>query len=301
MPDRPLVSVLMTAYNREEYIAQAIESVLASTFEDFELIIVDDGSADRTLEIARRYLSDERVRVHVNPKNLGDYPNRNRAAELAQGSYLKYVDADDVIYPHGLAVMVNSMERFPEAGFGLCRLVADKQFPYPFQTSPQEAYHEHFLKSGLLSNAPLSAIIRTSKFRAVGGFSAKRYVGDVELWLKMAACFPVVKMVPGLTWWRSHGNQEYWLGQQQFAYPPLMYQVCFEALTSQHCPLTPAEGELALRKLKHGYARQILATAAQGHVLQSLHWYRAASLSLFDLLRGARRAKTVGLPTVSVR
>ncbi|HEV2714429.1 MAG TPA: glycosyltransferase family A protein, partial [Terriglobales bacterium] len=95
----PLVSVLMTAYNREKYIAEAIESVLASNFKDFELIIVDDCSKDRTAEIARRYTSDSRVQVHVNEKNLGDYPNRNRAASLARGKYLKYLDSDDVIYP----------------------------------------------------------------------------------------------------------------------------------------------------------------------------------------------------------
>ena len=80
----PLVSVLMTAYNREKYIAEAIESVLASTFQDFELIIVDDCSRDHTVEIVRRYTSDPRLQVHVNEKNLGDYPNRNRAASLVQ-------------------------------------------------------------------------------------------------------------------------------------------------------------------------------------------------------------------------
>src|SRR5947207_2038625 len=115
----PLVSVLTTAYNREKYIAEAIESVLACSFKDFELIIVDDCSADRTVAIGRRYPSESRVRVHVNEKNLGDYPNRNRAASLAQGRYLKYVDSDDVIYPHGLEAMVGMMERFPDSGLGL--------------------------------------------------------------------------------------------------------------------------------------------------------------------------------------
>ena|SRR5674476_1029541 len=88
----PAVSVLMTAYNREKYIAEAIESVLAQTFTDFELVVVDDGSKDHTVDIARRYSKDPRVSVHINEKNLGDYPNRNRAASLARGRYLKYLD-----------------------------------------------------------------------------------------------------------------------------------------------------------------------------------------------------------------
>ena len=63
----------MTAYNREEYIAEAIESVLAQTFKDFELIIVDDRSKDSTIEVTKRYTSDPRVHLHLNDKNLGSF------------------------------------------------------------------------------------------------------------------------------------------------------------------------------------------------------------------------------------
>src|SRR5664279_4015758 len=97
--EQPLVSVLMTAYNREKYIAEAIESVLSSTYTNFELIIVDDGSKDNTVNIARRYeLQDSRIKVYINTTNLGDYPNRNHAAGFAIGKYIKYIDADDAIY-----------------------------------------------------------------------------------------------------------------------------------------------------------------------------------------------------------
>src|SRR5258708_31839495 len=112
----PLVSVLMTAYNREKYIAEAIESVRNSTYANWELIIVDDLSKDNTVAIAKQYeAKDSRIKVYVNEQNLGDYPNRNQAATYARGKYLKYVDADDQLYPHGLQVVVSYMERFPEA------------------------------------------------------------------------------------------------------------------------------------------------------------------------------------------
>ena len=108
-----MVSVLMTAYNRQDYIAQAIDSVLASSYPDFELIIVDDGSKDDTLSIAKGYEKmDNRVKVYSNKKNLGDYNNRNKAASYAQGKYIKYLDSDDLMYPHCLQVMVYSMEQF---------------------------------------------------------------------------------------------------------------------------------------------------------------------------------------------
>lgn len=93
--------------------ATAIESVLAQTYRNFELIITDDCSRDSSLQIAQRYQADRRVKVYRNERNLGDYANRNRAASLAKGKYLSYVDADDLIHPHCLETMVHAMEMFP--------------------------------------------------------------------------------------------------------------------------------------------------------------------------------------------
>lgn len=205
----PTVSVLMTAYNREKYIAAAIESVLSSTFNDFEIIIVDDKSQDNTVDIANAYAAqDNRIKVFVNEKNLGDYPNRNRAASYAKGKYLKYVDADDYIYPWGLNLLVQMMEQFPEAGYGLCSLNQNNDKPYPFLLSPKEAYEKHYLGSGLFNKAPLSSIIKRSVFEAEGGFKALRMVGDFEMWHRLSQKYSVVAMPHGIVWYRIHGEQE---------------------------------------------------------------------------------------------
>src|SRR5262245_27356318 len=99
----PRVSVLMTAYNRAAYIGAAIESVLAQTWSDFELIVSDDHSADSTVDIVREYAGrDRRIRLSINDRNLGDYPNRNAAASLSRGEFLKYHDSDDLMYRHCL-------------------------------------------------------------------------------------------------------------------------------------------------------------------------------------------------------
>ena len=280
----PNVSVLMTAYNREKYIAEAIESVLASTFEDFELIIVDDVSKDRTVEIARQYETDSRVQVHLNEKNLGDYPNRNRAAELAKGKYLKYVDSDDVIYPHGLEVMIRCMRQFPDAGLGLCRLEADT-IPYPFQRSSLEAYRQHFFGEHSLTNAPLSTIIGTEVFHKLGGFSGRRYVGDSEMWLQIAARYPIVEMMAGLTWWRSHGEQEFNLGHTSFSYSKLNFVIAMEALNSPDCPLSAAEKKVATDKVARSHARALLKIAARGQTKQAARMWRAAGFAPKYVLR----------------
>src|SRR5258708_34709462 len=116
----PAVSVLLTAYNRAPYIASSIESLLSQTFGDFEPLITDNCSTDGTFDIAKKYEGlDSRIRVVQNERNLGQFGNRNRAAELARGSLLKYHDSDDLMYPHCLAVMVPILLSEPRAGFGL--------------------------------------------------------------------------------------------------------------------------------------------------------------------------------------
>jgi len=260
----PLVSVLMTAYNREKYIAEAIESVLASTFQDFELIIVDDCSRDHTVEIVRRYTSDPRLQVHVNEKNLGDYPNRNRAASLAKGQYLKYVDSDDYIYPRGLQIMVEMFEPFTQAAVGFCSFAQVSERPYPFQLSPREAYqYSYFNRThSIFSRASLSSIIRRDKFEAVGGFTGKIMVGDFEMWHILAARFPVVLLPDGIVWNREHPAQEI----QDFRNRPsdafTYNRISIDYLQRPECPLLPDERKRALKMIRRGQARRILREIA---------------------------------------
>lgn len=209
MNNNPIVSVLMTSYNREKYIAFAIESVLSSTLTNFELIIVDDCSADETVNIARKYAAgDSRIKVFINEQNIGDYPNRNKAAALATGKYLKYVDSDDYIYPDGLEIMVNSMERFPEAGLGLCSLKPDSKNPFPFILHPMQAYEYHFFGPGLFHYGPLTAIFLKTAFDLMGGFPTGRMISDSIMWHEMALRYPIVLMQDGIVWQRRHPEQE---------------------------------------------------------------------------------------------
>jgi glycosyltransferase involved in cell wall biosynthesis len=277
MREQPLVSVLITAYNRERYLPQALESVLALKYPNFEVIVVDDASTDRTLAIAQRFAeSDPRVRVFRNEENLGDYPNRNRAATLAQGKYLKYVDSDDIIYPYALDAMVEAMERFPAAGLGMSDLPARPDTPFPVQLTPEEAYREYYLREqDLFGHGPLAAIIRTEPFRMVGGFSGINLVGDLELWVKLAARFPVVLLPAGLTWRRQHEGQEYAQGVAAGVYPRLTYRVNVEALTSPHCPLPAAERTEALARVRRVQARTVLGLLRRGYAREAVRLYRA--------------------------
>lgn len=234
-----MVSVLMTAYNREKYIAAAIESVLASTYTDFELIVVDDISKDKTVEVVRKLADkDSRIRLYVNEKNMGDYPNRNQCAHYARGKYLKYVDCDDYIYPWGLQVLVEMMERNPECGWGLCSLPQNERGPFPFALTPKEAYAYHYMGPGLFHKAPLSSIIKTDVLRAVGGFATERYTGDIEMWHKLALRYNVLLMPEGVVWYREHDAQE---SKRNQRFLKNYEAISKRYLTSDKCPLDPAD------------------------------------------------------------
>jgi glycosyltransferase involved in cell wall biosynthesis len=244
-----IVSVLMTAYNRENYIAEAIESVLKSSLEDFELIICDDCSKDKTMDIAQQYeKKDSRIKLYRNEKNLGDYSNRNKAATYATGKYIKYHDSDDIMYPQCLKVMVTAMEKFPEAGFGLSSTY-DIKGPYPCCIGPRQIYLEHFNGFTHFDRAPGSAIIKRIVFEQSGGFSGKRMIGDNEFWVKLARQYPLVKFSRDLYWSRTHAGQE---SQSDYAkqYDALRKDMFEAAFSHPDCPLNEEEKKAILVKMK---------------------------------------------------
>ena len=120
--EEPLVSVLTPVYNGELYLAECIESVLAQTYQNWEYIIVNNCSTDRTLEIAKGNTSDPRVRVETNPSFLPIIANHNRAFSLISPSskYCKIVSADDWLFPEALRRMVEVAEAHPSIGLVGC-------------------------------------------------------------------------------------------------------------------------------------------------------------------------------------
>lgn len=113
---QPRVSLGLPVYNGEDYLEQAIESILNQTFASFELIISDNASSDRTGAICEKFITqDERVRYFRHPHNLGAAPNYNYVVHSAQGEYFKWAAHDDLIAPEYLAKCVSALDRDPDA------------------------------------------------------------------------------------------------------------------------------------------------------------------------------------------
>jgi glycosyltransferase involved in cell wall biosynthesis len=131
MDNTPKISVLMTVYNTDMFIREAIESILNQTFKDFELIIVNDGSTDKTKEIIREYMKkDKRIVYLENPINLGFdllFKTVNKGLEIAKGRYIARLDADDYSYPNRLQVQYDYLEKHPKIFMiGSSAVVIDK-------------------------------------------------------------------------------------------------------------------------------------------------------------------------------
>lgn len=246
MTEQPLVSILMTSWNREKYIADAIESVLASAYNNFELIIVDDGSTDRTVAIGKEYEEkDNRIKVYRNEKNLGQFPNRNKAASLAKGKYLKYVDSDDMIRPDTLSTMVEAMESFEGVGIGLVYGNKEK-IEFSMNTfkilEPRLAYLWHYTNGGLLFPGPTGCIYKRELFIKLNSFSVDLGINaDVYLNLKMAAVSKTVLFSNELIHWRRHDEQVDQLQQDLLKMQKERYIIDRKILYGESIPLTRSE------------------------------------------------------------
>jgi glycosyltransferase involved in cell wall biosynthesis len=204
----PLVSVLMTAYNRENYIAEAIESVLASDYLNFELIIVDDRSSDKTVDIIRSYQQrDSRIRFFVNDTNLGDYPNRNQAVSKASGEYLFFVDSDDQVFVNGISLLIKTMRKYPGASFGMYYFLPD--CIEPVMLDGKEAIQQHFFKKPFLVIGPGATILKKSFLDKIGGYPVA-YGAANDMFFNLKACCysPVVLLPFTFMKYRIHDGQE---------------------------------------------------------------------------------------------
>lgn len=157
----PLISVVIANYNYGRYLAETIESVLAQTYPHVEVIFIDDGSTDDSLEIAQRYP----ITV-LAQQNQGVSTARNNAAQYARGEYILFLDSDDLLYPDSLEVLQTRLEaEEPAAGFayGQLQYFGEKNTIFSSQAFDSKALsRENYIQT--------SALIRLAAFNAVGGF-----------------------------------------------------------------------------------------------------------------------------------
>lgn len=279
----PLVSVLMTAFNREKFITEAIESVLASTYANFELIIVDDGSTDNTLKIAKEYeAKDSRVKVYVNEKNLGDYPNRNRAAGYASGKYLKYVDSDDKLFPDGLDYCVQCMEENKNADWAI---IFPVEINKEYVLGSKEAIEIHFFKQPFLKAGPGQSIIKKEFFLTIGMYSTLYGpASDMYFNLLAASKGNVLVIKDKFLFYRRHEDQEQ---SNQYNYLYNNYNYLRDALKNLDLHLTGKQIKWLRIKLKRRFTVNIIRYFLKtGNLNKTKQAFIKSEFSFSDFLIG---------------
>jgi glycosyltransferase involved in cell wall biosynthesis len=198
----------MAVLNGERYVAEAIESLRAQSLDDFELIVVDDGSTDSTPQIvAALATEDDRIRLH-SQANTG-YPEAlNVGWRLARGEYVAILDADDLAEPGRLERQVAYLDEHPEVGVvgGSLLLVTGDGRPFYVATYPAAAAD---VVEGLKTHCPVghtAVLMRRAILEEVGGYrSAIALSEDYDLWLRVSERHPIVNLPDIVGRYRIHG------------------------------------------------------------------------------------------------
>lgn len=191
MANKPLVSVIMPAYNASGYIIEAVESILNQSFKRFELIIIDDCSKDKTLQIAKSFSKkDKRIRVYRNKKNLKIAGTLNRGIRLAKAEFVARMDADDVSHPKRLELQYKIISRQKNtsiigANMEIINESGTKVSKRSYPTTSKE------LKKIMFKYSPFAHPVVMYKKKAVldfGGYDEKMVpCEDIDLWFKLGS------------------------------------------------------------------------------------------------------------------
>lgn len=204
----PLVSIVTPVYNGEQYILETIESALAQTYKNIELIIINDGSTDNSAAIIKPFLKDSRV-IYIEQKNTGVAAARNAAIKHAQGKYVGFLDQDDLWLNNKLEIQIAALEQDESIA-----LVHSKQsfidshgnvIQYDWITGASGYCFEDMFKKNRI--AVLTVLIRKSIFDEIGLFNEQLSgADDYEMWLRVILKYPVKYIDQSLVFYRFHDS-----------------------------------------------------------------------------------------------
>lgn len=211
----PRVTVAIPSYNGAPFIGEAIASVLAQTFTDFELLIVDDASQDETIAVIRQF-DDPRICLRQNPRRLGLVGNWNACLRQARGEYLCLFHHDDRMRPRFLERCVGVLEQHPCVGyvFTAARWMDEQGKTIYKYYPPQQDWvrnGQEFFQELVCGNSIIASgvVVRRAAYERVGAFDARlRYSVDWEMWLRLARHFDVGFLAEPLVERREHARTE---------------------------------------------------------------------------------------------
>jgi glycosyltransferase involved in cell wall biosynthesis len=206
----PDISVVMSVFNGECFLREAVESILTQSFRDFEFIVIDDGSADAVRSMLHCYQTrDSRIRVY-HQENRGLVASLNRGCGLARGKYIARMDADDIAIRDRLAWQIEFMERHPEVAVVGGAVQFIDQSGKALRTAGRPLHNPEIQEiilgqSGVMWHP--TVLMRKAAFSQVGGYRNVADAEDYDLWLRMAERFELANLPEVLLKYRIHPGQ----------------------------------------------------------------------------------------------
>ena len=204
----PLVSIIVTTFNRSTLLEETLGSILGQTFDDFELIVVDNMSTDNTSDIIS-VIGDSRIRYFKNENNGVIAVNRNFGIKHAKGRYVAFCDDDDLWFPNKLHLQVGLMELNPL--YALCYTNAIAFYGNKITSmkmmrrTVSEEHFSHLLSGNFIPSS--SVLIKRDIFSSIGFLSENPLIReDYDMWLRVAYFYPIVGIDSSLIFYRVHSN-----------------------------------------------------------------------------------------------
>ncbi|MFN8377849.1 MAG: glycosyltransferase [Anaerolineae bacterium] len=209
---QPTVSVIIPTYNRAELLIEALNSVLAQTFQDFEILIIDDGSTDDTKVNLEPYLADSRIR-YIYQTNGGPANARNRGIDEAQGEFIALLDSDDLWLPEKLEKQVSLLRERLEIGLVYADVIWIAKDGSVINPQPVKAprrfptYYEDLMFENVIWGSDSVVIMRSEVLRSIPLYDSELpTLEDQDLWLRLSVCTEFCFLNEPLTKLRAHSS-----------------------------------------------------------------------------------------------
>jgi glycosyltransferase involved in cell wall biosynthesis len=270
---QPKLSVIIASYNHQDYIAETLRSLEEQTFEGFEIIIVDDGSTDKTVEVAKS--AQSRAQIHTQ-ENQGVVAARNRGVSLAKGKYICFVDSDDIVLPERFAKQVALLDGDAKLGLVFAdALIIDSigkqigKFGDVYPVVPGDV--AQMLAMHYCFTPMITVMVRADVLRKTGPFEKPGPISDYMKWIEVSHISKVIYNPEPLGCWRRHQASTSKQANKVKSYAKT--RTALKRILRKYPALNAEIGKKIIKRYSRSYFLTAFWLAADGNITRARKYY----------------------------